>query len=132
MFGDVTYSPKFGGYFAELKTGVETKISQSVFLRGGQKLAGWAAFDAQVDLPSSSHAKVTVYNQAKTIFKVIWESNVADVGRFGTSPWTRWEWVAPVRGSYTLEYTVGSFSGGNSYGLFDSFELFKPEMNLNR
>ena len=125
-FGDVTYGPVYGEYFVELVAGIagsETSCSQTVYLKKGDKLEGWAAFDAWDHYPYFNDcANVFIYNTHPiTVTEYPWYADIMEEGSYCTTPWTRWEWVAPSADWYTVEYRVFNDvdNSEDSCGLFD-------------
>ena len=125
-FGDVTYGPVYGEYFVELVAGIagsETSCSQTVYLKKGDKLEGWAAFDAWDYYPYyNDSANVFIYNTSPTtVAEYPWYADIMEKGSYCTTPCTRWEWVAPSAGWYTVEYRVFNDvdNSEDSCGLFD-------------
>jgi hypothetical protein len=130
-----TYSPRDGNYFLELKTdgpGSYTTASQTVTLNAGDKLSGWAAFNAQDYLPFNDDASVQIYEPSGVLIATPWYSDVAIVGNYGDGPWDSWSWTAPADGAYTLRYCVAN-AGDNvvdSCALFDA-DTTPPEIGLD-
>jgi hypothetical protein len=118
------YGPKEGSKFAVLNAGagegVYTVVSQTVNLKAGQKLAGWAAFDAKDYLPYDDDSAVVIVSGGP--LATPWQKAVHDVGNYGETPWQHWTWTAPADGAYTLELKVRNV-GDNilpSTALFDA------------
>ncbi|RLC36509.1 hypothetical protein DRH29_04410 [candidate division Kazan bacterium] len=118
------YEPKEGDYFAVLHAGagegVYTLIRQTVNLHAGQKLAGWAAFDAKDYLPYDDDSAVVIVSGGP--LATPWQKAVHDVGNCGETPWQYWSWTAPADGTYTLELKVRNVEDNAlpSSALFDA------------
>ena len=121
------YGPPEGSYFARLKTdgpGSYTLLYQNFSVSAGDKIAGWAAFDARDYVPYNDNASVRILSGGSVI-ATPWYSNVSIVGSYGDGPWTFWSWTAPVSGMFTVQYRVANAwdSVYDSYALFDAGPL---------
>ncbi|MCX6764457.1 MAG: hypothetical protein NTU58_01990 [Candidatus Nealsonbacteria bacterium] len=119
---NTTYNPVEGNKFLVLTAGqqnVYTIASQQITLSAGEKLEGWAAFDAKDYLPFDDDAAVVVVSGGSI---TPWSASVAGTGNYGETPWTHWSFTAPSAGVYTLELKVENVGDGilPSSALFDA------------
>lgn len=144
------YDPVWGSYFSLLKTdGPDdwNSISQDVSLAGGEKLEGWAAFDArdwlEIDYPPAYNdtAQVRILDSLGAELAIPWEESVQslyDVGNYGydtadkpgygDGPWESWSWMPQGAGTYTVEYRITNVADSAlaSYALFDGPQGVPP------
>lgn len=101
-----------GKYFAVLKptyyTGFYTTLSQTFDASAGDKISGWAFFDAR-DIPlCNDDAYVRIidpYGEVVTVF----EASVSTVVPYGWTEWTEWEeYTCTEEGTYTIEARVAN------------------------
>ena len=97
----------FGVAMAGLGTDVYTTLSQSFALQAGGTISGYAGFLSNDTLPFDDSAYLSVNG----VDLLSW--SVSDVGAFGASGWTHFNFVAPKTGVYTLQLGVANH-GGNS------------------
>jgi hypothetical protein len=114
-----TYEPKGGDYFALLKTdgpGLFTSIAQPVYAAAGDTISGWAFFDTGDYLPYNDQAEVRIWS-GNTLLDTVFYADTAMVGDYGQTPWTRWEYVVPSDGHYTVEARITN----SLDSIYDSF-----------
>ncbi len=120
-----TYGPVEGTKFLVLTAGLGTDVytiaSQQVAMLAGQKLEGWAAFDAKDYTPFNDDAAVDIVISGPPL-ATPWSADIATVGDYGESVWTHWSWTAPADETYTLELKVRNIEDNilNSSALFDA------------
>jgi hypothetical protein len=114
------YFPQEGNFFLRLQAGNPAEYStaaQAASFAAGEKVAGWAFFDAWDELPFNDWASVQIYSgshSATDIGKglagapiaVPFSEDVASVGDFGDGPWTSWSHTFAAAGTYTVAYKV--------------------------
>lgn len=114
----------YGNYFVRLTAGLGedeyTTLSQTFFLKAGQQVAGYAAFDASDYSPFNDNAFVSV-EDTSLISTTLWSQDVNGVGDNGNSPWTQWSFIAQAAGFYTLTFGVANNldNGLDSVAIFD-------------
>lgn len=104
------YGPVYGSYFALLKTdgpGSYTTISQSFTVSAGDKISGYAFFDAGDYLPFVDSAQVQIKSGAMVV-ATVFSASVSTVGNGGETPWTYWEHTFASAGTYTVEARVAN------------------------
>ena len=125
------YGPMGGEYFLELKTdgpGSYTTAAQFIYLKRGETIGGWAAFDSPDYLPYKDNAKVALYflKNGTAITYLPWEREVDGTypGNDECGPWEEWGFEAQESGLYALTYRVTNAKDGvgDSYALFDMGE----------
>ena len=83
------YSPVEGSYLLALGTGMGTGVYSTVYqtiqLNAGDRLNGWAGFDAGDYFPDD--AFVRVINADGVLYWTPWHRSVNDVGSYGNTPW---------------------------------------------
>jgi hypothetical protein len=92
----------FGDLFAGLGTNVSTTLSQTLHLDAGDKVTGNAQFFAHDYMPFNDFASVTIDGV------VLFSSDVATVGNYGTSALTPFTWTALTAGDYVLTAGVAN------------------------
>ena len=92
----------FADLYAGLGTGVNTILSQTVFLDAGDVLSGSAQFFAHDYLPFNDNAFVSINGVD------VFASSVAAVGNYGTSALTSFSWTALTTGDYVINAGVAN------------------------
>ncbi|MCK4363841.1 MAG: hypothetical protein KAW85_03500 [Candidatus Aminicenantes bacterium] len=120
---DIYFYPKDGTYFAWLMVpygaGSYTTLSQTFYASADSKISGWAFFDTW-DFPRtfpeySDNAYVQIKSGDKVLETVFSKSvSDVDVGAYGWTPWTKWEYTFEEEGTYTIEARVAN--SGFSWG----------------
>jgi hypothetical protein len=124
------YQAVEGGYFALLKTdgpGSFTRLLRDIPLAAGDRLCGWAAFDAADSLPFNDSAHVRIYDATGGLLAEPWYRNVKRIGNQGHTDWEYWEWAALTGGTHTLEMGVANDGDafGDSHAMFDSVGVIR-------
>jgi hypothetical protein len=104
------YEPVIGSEFIRMKTdgpGSFTTATRSFFGKAGEKISGWAFFDAQDYLPFNDSSEVTI-SMGGTLMDTLFSASVSSVGNYGETPWTYWEYTFPSDGIYTLEAKISN------------------------
>ncbi len=99
-----------GSYFALLKTNgpsTYTTISQSFSVEVGDKITGWAFFNAADYMPYNDNTQVSIKSN-NTVIATVFEASVASVGDYGQTPWTSWEYLFTTAGTYTVEARIAN------------------------
>lgn len=118
------FGPREGSAFTRLETdgpGSYTTLSQTLSVRAGDTLSGWAFFKTP-ESPSSSfndHAEVRIRSSGTTV-ATVFSASVESVGSAGETPWTRWEYTFAESGLFTVEARVtneGDSVGDSHMGL---------------
>ncbi len=111
----VTYSAEDGTYFAWLMTppgaGFYTTLSQTFDAKAGNKISGYAFFDTWDYLPYNDNAYVRIIDSGGTVVDTVFSKSVSDVdvGNWGETPWTYWEYTFSAEGTYTVEAGVANY-----------------------
>ncbi|MGD8406509.1 MAG: PKD domain-containing protein [Anaerolineales bacterium] len=81
-------------------------------------ISGQAAFYGGDYLPYNDNVLVRILQGNVVLFY----TNIATVGNFGSTPWTAWSYTLPANGTYTLEASSSNYGdcGVTSYLLLDS------------
>jgi hypothetical protein len=133
------YAPVDGAWLAVAPGGYETTASytssfptiirQDVYLRAGDSVSGWAAFDARDfyfaegpnDFAFVHIGGDWVWRESVETLAASCPPGECSEDRAPDGPWTYWEWRAPADGDYTL--SLGSVNSpdplADSYALFD-------------
>ena len=103
-------------------------VSQSVQLDKGDILSGWSAFyNGDFELQDSAWVRISSGAQTNTLWHESsgYIATGASVDYDGTTPWTHWQWTAPLEDIYTV--TLGATTFGDnafsSVGFHDSIEV---------
>lgn len=99
------YSPTKGASFALLRSSLAdtyNRISQTVNMKAGDRLAGSAFFKTQDYLPYDDDAYIRIVE----LDAVLFSSRVSAVGNYGGTPWTNFEFTIPTTGAFTIELAV--------------------------
>jgi hypothetical protein len=116
----ITYFPKEGSHFAVVQTGsYTTLLSQPFFASAGQTISGWAFFDAGDYLPYNDNGSVQILSSGGSAVATPFSSSVSQVGDYGQTPWTSWQYTFTASGTYTIQaqasnygdYSVQSYLG---------------------
>jgi hypothetical protein len=110
------YSPTKGASFALLRSSLAdtyNRISQTVNMKAGDRLAGSAFFKTQDYLPYDDDAYIRIVE----LDAVLFSSRVSAVGNYGGTPWTDFEFTIPTTGTFTIELAVRNAidGAGSSY-----------------
>ena len=106
--GYMSYYPKDGLYFAQLKTnggGSYTTVSQTFNASAGSKISDWAFFYTEDFMPYNDDAYVRIIDSDGNVVDTPFEASVSTIG---TTPWTYWEYTFTHAGTYTVEARVAN------------------------
>ena len=127
------YLPQEGSYFAVLSGGGKltpayTTLTQTFHMDIGDRLDGWAAFDARDQVPFNDNAAVAIQVVSNGSLTPLYSKSVAQVGDYGSSPWETWSFTAASAGDYTLALGVRNIGDNllNSRAIFD--HSFTPHL----
>lgn len=112
-----SYAPKEGSYFALLNPGsqgVYALVSQPFSAAPGDKIGGWAFFDANDYTPFNDDAQVLIKGSDGTVVATPFDKSVSAVGDYGKTPWTQWEHTFAESGTYTIVARVANQEDGYS------------------
>ncbi|HYD32667.1 MAG TPA: PEP-CTERM sorting domain-containing protein [Azospirillaceae bacterium] len=113
--GNFDLHPHHGDYFAMLEGVREnnyTSLMQSVYLKAGQTLYGWAMFLARDELPQNDNAYAKIQLQ-NSVAGITWTVDVMSVGDYGRTDWTKFEYEALVDGWYDISVGVANIGDGD-------------------
>jgi hypothetical protein len=129
LFSPLVFRPIDGCYFALLKTdgpGSYTTVSQTLDVKAGDKIEGWAFFKGGDYLPFDDNCQVTI-KSGSTIIATPFSSSISHVGNYGHTPWTYWSYTFTVDGIFTLELKISNAldSALDSYMGIDAIKLIR-------
>ena len=117
-----------GSKFALLKTngpGSYTSVWQTFTAKAGDRISGWAFFNAGDYIPYNDNSQVYIRsgNVSGPLVATVFSANVYTVGSYGQTPWTHWEYEFTAPGTYTVQGRIAnaSDSGYDSYFGVDGF-----------
>ncbi len=99
-----------GSRFALLKTNGPdsyTTVYQTFSVSSGAKITGYAFFKANDYLPYNDNAQVYI-KSGNTVIATLFSASVAQVGNYGETPWTAWEYTFSSAGTYTVEARIAN------------------------
>ena len=111
--------PQEGSYFALLTPGeasVDTMISQPFEASNGDKVSGWAFFNAEDYLPFDDKGQVVITNRdSGTTVATPFEESVSSVGDGVNSGWMYWEYTfSELTGTGTFQIEARVHNTGDS------------------
>lgn len=119
-------------YFAVLSSSfadmnVWQTISQTVTLKAGMILSGYAAFDWNDGGIHKDGARVRIY-QGATVMSTPFLKDGTSLENYANTQWQPWVWTCPADGTYTLEFGVVNTADTNnsSEGLFSGVIVTCP------
>lgn len=114
------YLPVHGQFFAIVTNGEEDiynrLVSDGFSAVAGQTISGYAFFQTYDNLPYNDEGQVAIRSGGSDV-QVVFSKSVADVGDFGQTGWTRWQYTVPVTGTYQVEARVVNRGDNNWYSL---------------
>ena len=127
-----TYSPMEGNYFLQILAGSANSwqtATQTVTLRAGEMLEGWAAFDWRDYYSYVDGARVRILDVTGAELAVPYYKQGVSGEDYADYPWTAWSWTAASASTYIVEYGSRntSDSSNSGYGLFDATVGSVPE-----
>src|SRR5207249_4183106 len=104
-----------------------TTLSQTFTANAGDRITGWAFFDAADYMPYNDHAEVVITSSgggSVTVFSF----SVSAVGDYGQTPWTKWQYTFPSGGTFTIQAQLTNALDNNldSRLGFDALKLSPP------
>lgn len=112
--------PDNQSYYLQYTPKTQFILSQTVDLRRGETLSGWAAYfyENTVGGRGSGDAKISVGQQQ------VWFHNEDTAYRLYGSGWEKWEYLAPTDGRYEIEILLGTpYADDYAFAAFDNFTV---------
>lgn len=106
-----SYEAEDGDFFALVKTngsGLRTIVSQTFSACAGDKISGWAFFEAEDYMFFNDNTQVRI-KSGSTVLDTVFSASVSTVGDYGATPWTYWQYTFTAAGTYTVEALIANF-----------------------
>ncbi|MBM4069826.1 MAG: hypothetical protein FJ271_12865 [Planctomycetes bacterium] len=126
--GDQLYTATQGSRFALMQSGTVNQyvsVSQTFTAQAGQTVSGHAFFDTTDYLPYNDDGRVLL-KSGSTVIATLFSKSVSQVGNYGSTSWTSWQFTFATTGTYTLEAGVRNV-GDSGVASYLGLDLFGTE-----